>query len=173
MKKEYRIGRRTYYQKELTWGQDEKLIKLIEVLTGTGGDEDLNIANLHNILLKYKMVDHFFYIVLWPKKNLNFFLWRIWDFIKWTIGRRKGHFNIVDLKHASNSAVDSMFSDFFLLNQALIERLGNFGQVVQLIFQSATEAPAATETATQKPRVSTDRKKTRKKKQPAGGSSGS
>ena len=82
---------------------------------------------LRSLLTKYNLLDRFFAIILRPRWNVLFIL-----SLKW-IGYF--FFKRISLDKAANSQVGQVFSDFFLMNQNLIQKFKEYGNALGMIAQ--------------------------------------
>ena len=130
----YQDGRTTYYQEELTYGQDKQLIKIYKFLKKRASkDEELQVRELQNLLVKHNLLDRFFGIVLKP-------VWDTWYVIsfKWLslfLTRR------IAPKKLGNSQIRKFFEDFFLLNQTLVMLLSEYATALGWIADKAIPGP--------------------------------
>jgi len=130
----YRDGRTTYYQEELTYGQAKQLIKIYKFLKKRASkDEELQVRELQNLLVKHNLLDRFFGIVLKP-------VWDPWYVIsfKWLklfFTRRISPDNL------GNSQIKKFFEDFFLLNKTLVTLLSEYATALGWIANKAIPVP--------------------------------
>lgn len=122
----YKIGRISYSQGELTWGQDKALVKLYNSVSNSGfKSAELRLKDLQPLLTKYGLLDKFFGIILKPKFNLVYLL-----SFKWITYFSQGK---IELDAASNSQIGQIFSDFFLLNKKFVNKLTEYMSTLGLI----------------------------------------
>lgn len=134
----YKLGRLTYYQEELTWGQDKELARILQESTNkVSGDEELSMNGLLDLLVRYDLLGTFLAIVLKPKRNFQYYLWRSFDAVCWALQIRRGSFRYVSANKASNSLLSEIIRDFFLLNKNVMSSLSNYGSGLELIQMAA------------------------------------
>lgn len=153
-KKTYRIGRLTYTQSELTWKKDMVLFELLK--TGLGiadNDEDLTLLKLQGLLVKYNLMGEFLAIILDPKRDFFYYLFRVLSPFK------KIHFET-----ATNSTIGTIFEDFFFLNKTLLSRLTLFAEGWDLMKPVLQEMGKYTSTSKRE----TSRKSEKKETEPIG-----
>jgi hypothetical protein len=156
----YKIGKITYYQTELTWEQDKKLIGLAkQAQVKLSANDNLTIGELPGILQKHDLLAAFLTHVLKPR----FGLWFMLDRIKRAL---KGDFGRVSVNKATNTQIEKIFNDFFLLNRKLIEKLSGFGELFTQIAETEkkpmTKSKDSTTTISKGPRST----RTKAKKSP-------
>jgi len=126
----YKIGWLKYAQTELTWGQSKALIRMYNSISDpVFKSEEIKISELRALLTKYNLLDRFFALILRPRWNIYFVL-----SLKW-IGYF--FFKRISLNKAANSQLGRIFSDFFLMNQNLIQKFEEFGNALGIIAQVA------------------------------------
>jgi hypothetical protein len=135
----YTIGGVKYDHRELTWGQDKELIAMItKISVNVDGNETIafNAKKLKSLVLKYDILGDFWGLVLIPQKSWQYWaaqgakLLKPW---RW----RPGFWRWIDLSPVTNSDLEGMFEDFFLLNKKLMKRLSTLNNVLGLISQTA------------------------------------
>jgi hypothetical protein len=165
IKHSYKIGNLTYYQTELTWEQDKKLIDLAKkAQVKLTANDKLTIGEIPGILSKHDLLSAFLSHVLKPKRGISY----LWDRIKRAL---RGNFERVSVNKATNTQIEKIFQDFFLLNRMLIERLSGVGELFSQIAGTGTEpkpkpttaAKSSTTTISKEPKNT----KTSKRKSPA------
>jgi len=125
--KQYKIGRITYTQEELTWEKDQKLYSLFKKgLNIADGDESVTLDKLVMLLFKYNLMGVFLDIILIPKTWLDSFLKNISRLRNPT---RPG----IEIKKAGNAQIEQICHDFFLLNQRLMIMLFSLSENSDLI----------------------------------------
>jgi len=126
----YKIGWIKYAQTELTWGQSKTIVRMYNSISDPAfKSEEIKLRDLKSLLTKYNLLDQFFAIILRPRWNVLFIL-----SLKW-IGYL--FFKKISLNKAANSQVGKIFSDFFLMNQNLIQKFKEYGNALGMIAQVA------------------------------------
>jgi len=116
---EYRIGHLTYFQEELTYGQDKKLLKFYNSIRNKSfKNEELKLKDLPEILEKYNLLDSFFGILLKPKWNLVYLLSFKW--IRYLL------YGQIAIDKAKNTEIGEIFNDFFLWNRKYVTILKEY-----------------------------------------------
>ena len=129
---QYKIGRITYTQSELTLKKDYQLIKMYnDLMGGPAKDEEIRLKDLQVLLTRHKKLNSFLGIILKPKFDIYFIL-----SFKW-IGYARGR---IDIRHIPNSMLGKLFDDFFLFNKALMTKLTGLGNILE----SMTGRPSET-----------------------------
>ena len=108
----YKIGFLTWKQEELTWRQDKQIAALVKNLA-THPEDEISFNGMIELLNKHNMVGVFLGIILKPKHNIQFFIWKIWFTIKWIFNVHKGYFTQVEFDKATNSVIGQIYDDFF------------------------------------------------------------
>jgi len=123
---EYKIGRLIYIQKELTWADDKKLVKLYNSVSGIAfRNEEIKLSDLQPLLSKYNLLDAFFGIILSPKITALYLISFKWiDYLF----RKK-----ISINKATNTQIGQIFSDFFLLNRKFVNKLNDLLKSLDLI----------------------------------------
>lgn len=120
----YKIGFHNWYQSELTWKQDKQLIKLFKRLALTARpDDDFRVESAIKLFEKYDLLQIFYSTILRRVRD-----WRFWLFL----GLYRPNVNAL-----SNSEIDLINTDFFLLNQKLQKKLQALDNSLGLIYQAA------------------------------------
>jgi hypothetical protein len=135
-KSEYRIGKITYYQTELTWGQDKRIMELLNRASGKfNGSDQLKVSakTAFELLSKYDLLGEFWGIVLIPDKPLPYYFHRCKFLLGRLLKNKRGSLREIDLSDAPNSLIKEMFDDFFLLNKLLMKKLSGLNSVLDLI----------------------------------------
>ena len=128
----YKIGWIKYIQSELTWGQSKKLIQMYNSITDSAfKSEEIKLMELRALLTKYNLLDRFFAVILRPRWSVFYILSLKW--IPYLF------FKKVSLNKAANSQVGQIFSDFFLMNQNLIQKFSEYGNALGMIAQVADQ----------------------------------
>lgn len=142
----YKIGRVTYTQTELTWGQDKQIIALFAGAMGVIPDEeDLSLENLKTVLLRYDLMAEFMGIILKPKWDFAYLWNRTVMAIKIVTGKKRGSLRQVDMTPAHNSEIGQIFEDFFLSNKQLVKKLSELDTALGLMVRTAMTAKEANE----------------------------
>jgi len=135
----YTINRVEYEHRELTWGQDKKLIAMIKKVSGkVDGKETIafNAKKLKGLVSKYDLLGDFWGLILHPRRD--FWYWaqqgvKLLQPWRW----RPGLWRWVNMAGVSNSMLEEMFDDFFLINKSLMKRLSGLSEVLSLIVTAA------------------------------------
>ncbi len=126
----YKIGWVKYAQTELTWGQSKTLIRIYNSISDPAfKSEEIKLMDLKALLTKHNLLDRFFAVILRPCWSIFFILSLKW--ISYFFLKR------ISLNKAANSQVGQVFSDFFLMNQTLIQKLKEYGNALGMIAQVA------------------------------------
>jgi len=124
----YKIGRLKFQQKELTWGNDKKILKIYSDLSAKNPfkDEELKLADIPILIEKYNLMEKFMALVLVPKFSPMFlFLPSIlWDYY---VMKR------IYVDKAPNSTLKQIWKDFFFLNKDVVNKWMEFGGVLDLV----------------------------------------
>ena len=127
-----------YRIKELTWGQDKALTRLVVKLSAKAGESEITLKDLPKLLVRHDLLAEFFGIILTPQYwNPGFYLTRVKAFFKWLAGRQS--LRAVNVDHITNSEIEELFEDFFLRNKTFLTKLGNFGNALGLIAKTLME----------------------------------
>ena len=137
MKHEYKIGKLTWRQEELTVKQDNQILKFIGSIAEKNPDVD--IKNIFDVAVKYNVLGTLFGIILIPKKNIQYYIWKAGFVLLWLFRIRKGVFTQVPLAKAKNSQIKDIMEDFFLLNKELMKKLSKLNNILGLIIQAAMD----------------------------------
>lgn len=125
-KLKYKIGLLTYFQEELTFGQDARLINLYARMKNKSGElSQLRIKDLPEFLIKNNLMEKFFGIILKPKWNVFYLFSFAW--FKYLL---KGE---IHLPGATNTQIGEIFEDFFLLNRKYVTILKGYLNSMGLI----------------------------------------
>ena len=117
----YNIGGQDYTQTELTYGQDKQLMELVENLP-LSQDTQISLENVRNILTKHDAIADFLHIILNPVPAYMFFGW-----LKIKPPEK------IPVDNITNSLMETIFKDFFLLNRVFLERLAGLTNYMGLI----------------------------------------
>lgn len=152
-RKEYRIGRVTYTQEELTWGQTKRLVALLSRAMGRMVDDEvLSIENLVPLLSRYDLIGEALGIALRPRRNGWYWIDRAGLLLRLITRRRGGSLRQVRLDAAANTLVGQVFEDFFFINAPLLKRLtaldGALTWAVQAMTTRETAPPSSNSTTT-------------------------
>ena len=132
----YKIGRITYTQSELTLKKDFKLIEMYNsLISGPLKDQELRLKDLQVLLTRQNRLNYFFGIILKPKIDAAYII-----SFKW-IGYARG---MVAIGEISNSLLVKIFDDFFLFNKALITKLSELGNILELMPTGPTDQETKT-----------------------------
>jgi len=149
----YKIGGVTYTQSELTWGQDKKIMALAQkAQVKLSGKEEITFAAIPDILRKQDLLARFLSLVLKPRFSPAL----IWMVLRNAL---RGNFGRLNVDKATNSQIQKIFDDFFLLNKPLIEKLSSLGD----LFSRIAQASAKDEKTASKSSISTMKEKTGRK----------
>lgn len=146
----YKLNRKKFFQKELTYKQDKLLWDLYIEISGKAPNDEITIDNLRSMLLgegidgENNLMQRFLNIVLLPSPLPR---WQFW--------KKKKDVELckADVENMPNSQLDKIFSDFFLLNKPFLIRLATFGNVLGTTAQTVLrmqENRKATSSAVQK-----------------------
>ena len=131
----YKIGNIIYYQTELTWEQDKKLIALAKkAQVKLNANDKLTIGEIPNLLQRHDLLAQFLSHVLIPKIGISYIIARIF----WAC---RGQFERVNINKATNTQIEKIFNDFFLLNRMLIEKLSGLGELFTRIAETEKPKP--------------------------------
>jgi len=124
----YKIGHLKFTQTELTWGKDKQLLKIYSDLSAKNPfkDEELKLVDIPILVEKYGLIEKFMGIVLIPKFNL-FLLFSplvLWNY--YALGK-------IYIDQAANSLMKQVWTDFFFLNRDVVNKLMEFGGVLDLV----------------------------------------
>jgi len=149
---EYKIGKLTWTQSELTWGQDKKLMKKVAKLAKVlDGNEEIKFSELKKFLFKHDLMDVFWGLVLRPKYTLVYFIWRLITILLFMVTLGFYSFKHTNIDLADGTTLDNMFDDFFLSNQKFMTKLSLYAGPLGLIAQTAMAdlgtKPKATESS--------------------------
>lgn len=124
----YKIGRLKFTQTELTWGKDKQLLKIYSDLSAKNPfkDEELKLVDIPILVEKYGLIEKFMGIVLIPKFNLFLFFspMVLWNY--YILGK-------IYIDQAANSLMKQVWTDFFFLNRDVVNKLMEFGGVLDLV----------------------------------------
>lgn len=163
----YKIGRVTYSQEELTWGQDKKIVALYnKAMSKLSGNDNITLAAIPELLIKYDLIGEFFGIFLQPYKNMAWYMDRLKFYFKWILGRRRGTWKQLNMDAAGNKQIEQMFDDFFLLNRKLIEKLSSLGNGLSMIAKTLKENPEKIPSSNTSQTTESAKPKKKTKKQP-------
>lgn len=138
----YKIGRVEYYQAELTYGDDRAIAKLFSRLGILPDETEIAPANILAIFAQGDILGEFLGIILKPKPGFFAYaqavkVWALRNIFRKPIPRR---YILADA--AANSLIGQIFEDFFLLNNALIEKLTGLGNLLALTTSKANPRAA-------------------------------
>lgn len=124
----YKIGSLKFQQKELTWGNDKKLLKIYSDLSAKNPfkDEELKLADIPVLIEKYNLVERFMGLILVPKFNLSL-LFNPLTLISYYFSGK------VYMDKAANSMLKQIWSDFFFLNRDVVNKLMELSGALDLM----------------------------------------
>lgn len=136
-KYKYLIGSLNWQQSELTWKQDRELWDLYIRLAEKAPDESVDINEILELFTKHDLVADALNIILRPVKDARYY----WHKFKNFFSRSPLLPAVAD---ATNSTIQNIFEDFFLLNKTLLTRLATFtntlGMIAETILNKVAEA---------------------------------
>lgn len=140
--KQYKIGRATYIQRELTWKQDGQIMRMIGRAAGRFNANDIleiQAEKVITFLTRYNLLGEFFGIVLTPVKDVWYYFDRGKTLALWALRIRRGSWRQISIDDAPNSLIGEMMEDFFLSNSSLMKKLSglenSFASIAKMAMQ--------------------------------------
>ncbi|MCB0374868.1 MAG: hypothetical protein KDD04_03020 [Sinomicrobium sp.] len=142
----YKIGRITYTQTELTWGNSKRILALFRRLGILPDDTEIEPKNLQSILTQGDIIGEFLGIILKPQNSAAAFFLRAKAFLLRSIFKRPIPYPFINADKAGASILGKVFNDFFFLNKKVIDGLSGLSPFLQLMTQIAKPEKAKTQT---------------------------
>ena len=139
-KKQYEINSQKFFQEELTLEQDEKILALLKNLNLKDGLESLKIVDFASSLFENNVIGEFLSVILLPADGAQ------------TLAPESA-------KKIKNSTLSEIISDFFTLNNNLIQLLKTFAPALAGMNTTPTSPSSS---ANQNQKNSTFKEKERK-----------